>query len=316
MAAAESGHVLAVITGATASGKTALAVEVAGRLGCDILSADSRQLFRDLPVGTAAPSPAQLAAVPHHFIATLGLGDYYSAARYEEDALRVLDRLWAAPGAAPCAVVCGGSMMYIDALVRGIDDMPSISESTRAYVRRLFDGHGLAGVMAQLEVLDPDYAAEVDSANTRRVMHALEICLQSGRPCSELRKGVRRPRPFRTLKFAVELPREVLFDRINRRVDVMMENGLLEEARRAFGIAGEDANSLNTVGYRELLAYFHGDMDLQTAKARIAKNTRVYAKKQLTWLRRDPDVIWLGPDGAADTIVEFVSEALDGQERH
>lgn len=304
-------RVLVVITGPTASGKTALSIDVARRLSCEILSADSRQLFRDLPVGTAAPSEEELAAVPHHFIATLGLDSYYSAAQYEADALALLERLWAKEGASPFAVVCGGSMMYVDALVRGIDDMPTISEATRGYVRRLYADHGLAGAMAQLEVLDPEYAAEVDAANTRRVMHALEICLEAGKPYSALRTGQAKQRPFKVLKFALDMPREELFARINGRVDAMMAAGLEDEARRAFAIAGEGANSLNTVGYRELKAYFDGGMDLGTAVSRIAKNTRVYAKKQLTWLRRDPSVIWVraGAD-AVDEIVRLAEAAL------
>lgn len=306
-----SGHILVVITGPTASGKTSLAIEVAGRLGCEILSADSRQMFRDIPIGTAAPSQEELAAVPHHFIGTLGLSDYYSAARYEEEALRELEEIWARPGASPCAVVCGGSMMYVDALVRGIDEMPTISESTREYVKRLYADHGLDGVMAQLQVLDPKYAAEVDPANTRRVMHALEICLQSGQPYSAFRTGAAaKKRPFKVLKFALDLPREVLFDRINRRVDAMIADGLIEEARRAFSIAGPDANSLNTVGYRELAAAFRGEMELPVAIARIAKNTRVYAKKQITWLKRDDSVVWLKPEGAADEILRRVRDSL------
>ncbi len=310
-AGASRQRVLVVITGPTASGKTALSVAVARRLSCEIISADSRQLFRDLPIGTAAPSEEELAAVPHHFIATLGLDSYYSAAQYETDALALLKDMWSAGEASPFAVVCGGSMMYVDALVRGIDDMPTVSETTRQYVRRLFSEHGLAGVMAQLEVLDPTYAAEVDAANMRRVMHALEICLQAGRPYSELRIGQPKERPFKVLKFALDMPREELFDRINRRVDAMMAAGLEEEARRAFATAPEGANSLNTVGYRELKTYFDGGMDFATAVARIAKNTRVYAKKQLTWLRRDPSVIWLpAGDDAADTIVRMAREAV------
>lgn len=200
-------------------------------------------------------------------------------------------------------------MMYVDALVRGIDDMPTIKETTRAYVRSLHEQHGMEGLLAQLELLDPDYAREVDRANTRRVMHALEICLQAGRPYSELRTGARKERPFRVLKFAIDLPREELFARIGSRVEAMLSSGLVEEARRAFDMAGEDANSLNTVGYRELLPYFRGEWSLEEAAEKIARNTRVYAKKQLTWLRRDPSVIWLGREGAADAIVAAALKA-------
>ena len=295
-------RVLVVITGPTASGKTSLAIEVAGRLGCEILSADSRQLFRDLPIGTAAPTAEERAAVRHYFTGTLGLEEYYSAARYEEEALALLEELWSRPDAGVFEVVCGGSMMYVDALVRGIDDMPTVSDSTREYVRGLYAQYGMEGVLAQLELLDPEYYAEVDRSNTRRVMHAVEICLQSGRSYSSLRTGSAKKRPFEVLKFAIDMPREELFARINSRVQAMLAGGLVEEARRAFALAGEEANSLNTVGYRELLPYFRGEVTLEEAAAKIARNTRVYAKKQLTWLRRDPSVIWLRPDGAAEEI--------------
>lgn len=272
---------LIVITGATASGKSALAINVAGRLGCEIISADSRQLFRDIPIGTAAPTAEQLAAVPHHLVGTLPLDGYYSAAQFEADALAIAERLWER---SPYVVVCGGSMMYIDALTDGIDQLPTISAATRERVLQMLEQQGLSGLLAYLEILDPEYYAVVDRANTRRVVHAIEICLEAGVPYSQLRVRRRAERPFRIVKVAIDMPREQLFDRINRRVELMMEQGLLEEARRVYPL--RHLNSLNTVGYKELFAYFDGEMDLPTATARIAKNTRVYAKKQLTWLAR------------------------------
>lgn len=272
---------LIVITGATASGKSALAIDVAGRLGCEIISADSRQLFRDIPIGTAAPTAEQLAAVPHHLVGTLPLDGYYSAAQFEADALAIAKRLWER---SPYVVVCGGSMMYIDALTDGIDELPTISAATRERVLQMLEQQGLSGLLAYLEILDPGYYAVVDRANTRRVVHAIEICLEAGVPYSQLRVRRRAERPFRIVKVAVDMPREQLFDRINRRVELMMEQGLLDEARRVYPL--RHLNSLNTVGYKELFAYFDGEMDLSTATARIAKNTRVYAKKQLTWLAR------------------------------
>ena len=272
---------LIVITGATASGKSALAINVAGRLGCEIISADSRQLFRDIPIGTAAPTAEQLAAVPHHLVGTLPLDGYYSAAQFEADALAIAERLWER---SPYVVVCGGSMMYIDALTDGIDELPTISAATRERVLQMLEQQGLNGLLAYLEILDPEYYAVVDRANTRRVVHAIEICLEAGVPYSQLRVRRRAERPFRIVKVAIDMPREQLFDRINRRVELMMEQGLLEEARRVYPL--RHLNSLNTVGYKELFAYFDGEMDLPTATARIAKNTRVYAKKQLTWLAR------------------------------
>lgn len=272
---------LIVITGATASGKTAVALDIAARLGCDIISADSRQIYRGIPVGTAAPTPVELARVRHHFVGILDLDAYYSAAMFERDVMELLPRLWSRNS---CAVMCGGSMMYVDAVTDGIDELPTISDSVRAHVRDIESHSGLPGLLALLEIVDPAYAAQVDPANTKRVAHAVEISLQAGRPYSELRVGHRKERPFDIIKVAIDMPRAELFDRINRRVDAMMEHGLLDEARRVYPL--RHLNALNTVGYKELFAYLDGDMDLPTAVARIAKNTRVYAKKQLTWLSR------------------------------
>lgn len=283
---------LIVITGPTASGKTAMAIKLARELGTEIISADSRQLFREIPIGTAQPSAEELAAVRHHFIGTLSLEDYYSAARYEEDVMRLLPAIFARGNGT--AVMCGGSMMYVDAVCRGIDLLPTVSPEIRQYALALWQEGGNEAVIDRLRRLDPEYLETVDLKNHRRLVHALEICLESGRPYSELRTGAVKPRPFEIEKYAIDLPREVLFDRINRRVERMMEEGLLEEARRVFPL--RTLNSLNTVGYKELFAFFDGLWDLPTAVARIQKNTRVYAKKQLTWLRRDADVRWLAGD--------------------
>ena len=283
---------LIVITGPTASGKTAMAIKLARKLGTEIISADSRQLFREIPTGTAQPSAEELAAVRHHFIGTLSLGDYYSAARYEEDVMRLLPEIFARCNGT--AVMCGGPMMYVDAVCRGIDLLPTVSQEIRQYALALWQEGGNEAVIDRLRRLDPAYLETVDLKNHRRLVHALEICLESGRPYSELRTGAVKPRPFEIEKYAIDLPREVLFDRINRRVERMMEEGLLEEARRVFPL--RTLNSLNTVGYKELFAFFDGLWDLPTAVARIQKNTRVYAKKQLTWLRRDADVRWLSGD--------------------
>lgn len=292
---------LIIVTGATASGKTALAVELAQTLGTEIISADSRQLYRDLAIGTAPPSAAELAAVPHHFVGTLGLDQYYSAAQFEEDVLRTLPGIFSRCGSR--AVMAGGSMMYIDAVCRGIDALPTVSEANRRAAYAILDTEGLDGVIARLQQLDPEFLRSTpDLKNHKRLVHALEVSLQAGRPYSSLITGQTRQRPFRILKFAIDMPREELFDRINRRVEAMMEAGLLDEARRVYPLRHAKAghpvlNALNTVGYKELFACFDGEMDLATAVARIQKNTRVYAKKQLTWLRRDPSVIWLPTSG-------------------
>lgn len=283
---------LIVVTGPTASGKTTLAIELARAIGTEIISADSRQLFRDLSIGTARPTPEELAAVPHHFIATLGLDEYYSAAQYEEDVLRLLPDIFSRCGGN--AVMCGGSMMYVDAVCDGIDLLPTVSDENRARAYALYEAGGLPAVIRELERLDPAYLRQApDLKNHKRLVHALEISLEAGRPYSSMLTGEKKSRPFGILKFAIDHPREELFSRINRRVEVMMSQGLLEEVRRVY--PHRELNSLNTVGYKELFAYLDGQWDLATAVARIQKNTRVYAKKQMTWLRRDPSVIWLDP---------------------
>ena len=295
-------RLLTVVTGPTASGKTSLAITLAGRYGTEIISADSRQIYKDLPIGTAAPTPEERSRAFHHLVGTLPLDAYYSAARFEEDALAILPEIWKR---SPVAIVCGGSMMYVDALVRGIDEMPSVSDGTRAYVLDMLRNHGLQSVLAQLEILDPDYFNEVDRANTRRVVHAVEICLEAGVPFSSLRTGARRKRDFEVLKLAIDMPREQLFARINARVDAMIAAGLEEEARKAF--AKGQFNSLNTVGYKEIRAYLNNEMTRAEAIARIGKNTRVYAKKQLTWLKRDPDVCWIS---SAEEAIELIDARL------
>lgn len=292
---------LVIVTGATASGKTALAVDLAQALGTEIISADSRQLYRDLAIGTAPPSARQLAAVPHHFVGTLALDQYYSAAQFEEDVMQTLPGIFSRCGSR--AVMAGGSMMYIDAVCRGIDALPTVSEANRRAAYAILDREGLDGVIDRLRQLDPEFLRTTpDLKNHKRLVHALEVTMQAGRPYSSLITGRTRRRPFRILKFAIDMPREELFDRINRRVEAMMEAGLLDEARRVYPLRHAKTghpvlNALNTVGYKELFACFDGEMDLATAVARIQKNTRVYAKKQLTWLRRDPSVIWLPTTG-------------------
>lgn len=294
---------LIVVTGATGSGKTALSIAIAQRLGCHILSADSRQLYRDIPIGTAAPTADELAAVPHHFVGTLGLTDYYSAAQYEADALALLDELWRD---CPYAVMCGGSMMYVDAVCRGIDDLPTISDEIRAKAMALYHEGGLPLLHETLKRLDPVYFNQVDINNHKRLVHAIEISMQAGVPYSSLRTGGVKQRPFRIIKVAIDYEREVLFDRINRRVDAMIEAGMVEEARRVYPL--RHLNSLNTVGYKELFAYFDGQMDYETAVARIGKNTRVYAKKQLTWMKKDPSIHFLNPENALEQVMALVNK--------
>lgn len=294
---------LIVITGATGSGKTDLAIALARRLGCHIISADSRQLYRDIPIGTAAPDASQLAAVPHHFVGTLSLEDYYSAAQYETDVLDLLPRLWKDNR---YAIMCGGSMMYIDAVTRGIDELPTITLEIRDQAMALYLRGGLPLLRETLERIDPVYYNQVDKNNHKRLVHAIEITMQAGVPYSSLRTGQTKKRPFNIIKCAIGYEREQLFDRINRRVDAMIEAGLVEEARRVYHL--RHLNSLNTVGYKELFAYFEDKMDYDTAVARIAKNTRVYAKKQITWMKRDDSIHVLSPDNALDELCMIIEK--------
>lgn len=304
---------LIVVTGATASGKSALAVDLAERLGCDIVSADSRQIYRGMPIGTAAPTADELARVRHYMVGVLQPSDYYSAAKYEEDVLALLPRLWEQ---SEYAILCGGSMMYVDAVTDGIDELPTITEDVRSRVCRMQAELGPDGMLAYLSNLDPVYASEVDPSNLRRVAHAVEISLQAGMPFSELRKSRRANRPWRTIKIAIDMPRPQLFERINSRVDAMFDAGLVEEAESLYPL--RHLNSLNTVGYKELFQYFDGEMDLDTARARIAKNTRVYAKKQLTWLAR-PSVrptVMLPADTALRDAIELIKNGRTTCRQH
>lgn len=296
-------NTLVVITGATGSGKTSLAIEVAKASGAEIISADSRQIFREIPIGTAAPTPEELAAVPHYFVGTHSLTDYYSAADFEEDVLRLLEEKWKTHST---MVMVGGSMMYVDAVVNGIDDLPTISEENRRRAMLVYEEGGLQQLRLDLLEMDSDYYKIVDLNNHKRLIHALEIMYESGKKYSELRTGERRQRDFRILKYAIDLPREVLFSRINARTEQMMASGFLQEAERVYPL--RHLNSLNTVGYKELFAYFDGKMDYDTAVARIAKNTRVYAKKQLTWLKKDDSVKFLQPETALMTILKDLGE--------
>lgn len=276
---------LIVITGPTGSGKTDAAIGLAQKLGCHIISADSRQIYAGIPICTAAPTPEQLAAVPHHFIASLPLTAQYSAAQFEADALALLHTLWQEN---PVQIVCGGSMMYVDALCNGIDLLPTISDAVRANVLSIYERHGLEGIRDLLLTLDPDTYHRTDPANPRRNIHAVEICLQAGVPASTLLTGSKKERPFTIEKYCIMRPREELFERINARVDAMVEAGLEAEARSVFHL--RHLNSLNTVGFKEMFAYFDGTVSRERAIEMIKKNTRVYAKKQLTWMKKDADI--------------------------
>ena len=281
---------LVVLIGPTGVGKTELSLDLAERLNSPVISCDSRQLYKGLSIGTAAPTPEQLQRVKHYFIATLDLTDYYSASQYEEDALTLISQLHTSHDT---LLMTGGSMMYIDAICNGIDEIPTIDEELRKELFELYDKEGLTPIRNQLKLLDPVFYNQVDLKNYKRVIHALEVCLMTGKPYSSLRTGTKKERPFKIIKIGLKRDREELYERINRRVDEMMKNGLLEEARKVYPL--RSLNALNTVGYKELFQYFDGHWTLEFATEKIKQNTRIYSRKQMTWFKRDKDIIWFSP---------------------
>ena len=299
-----AGRTLIVIVGPTGVGKTETCLRLAEHFQIPIINADSRQLFSEIPIGTAAPTQEQMARVKHYLVGTLGLDDYYSASKFEEDVLCLLDQLFAA---SPMALLAGGSMMYIDAVCNGIDDIPTIDEHTRSNMKRRLAEEGLPALVDELKQLDPDHWAIVDKHNPRRVVHALEICHMTGKTYTSFRKSQKKERPFNIVKIGLNRPREELYERINRRVDQMMADGLLEEARSVY--PKRHLNALNTVGYKELFNYIDGIWTLDEAVERIKGNTRRYCRKQLTWLKRDADIRWFHPDNIEEIIkyIESIS---------
>lgn len=286
---------LVVVTGATASGKTAMAVLLARELRCDVVSADSRQLYRQIPIVTAAPTTEEMQGVKHHFVGCRDIWEPYSAADWASDAYGLIERLMARDGH---AVVCGGSMMYLDALLYGIDRLPVITPEVRKHVGDLLQREGLPGLRRRLATLDPWYLAEADRSNPRRMAHALEICLQAGVPYSSLRRLPERRLPWPVTELMTDRPREQLYQRIRSRVDSMLSAGLEGEMRRMY--PHRHLNALQTVGCREMFDYFDGLCTLDEAAEHIARNTRVFAKKQLAWLRaRHPDIIRLNGERLA-----------------
>ena len=291
--------------GPTAVGKTDISLELAEQLHTSIISADSRQLYADLKIGTAAPTPEQLARVQHHFVGTLQLSDYYSAAQYADEVLSLLDILVQQQDV---ALLTGGSMMYIDAVCQGMDDIPTVDADTRAMVWQRYEEVGLEGIQRELKMLDPEYYAIVDLKNHKRIIHALEICYMTGKTFTSFRQRKTAERPFNIIKIGLNRERSELFNRINQRVDQMMQEGMLEEARKVYPY--RHFNSLNTVGYKELFKYLDGEWTLEEAVEKIKRNTRIYAKKQLTWFKKDMSIRWFHPDQRTD-IISYINTQLN-----
>ena len=284
-------HTLIVLIGPTGVGKTELSLSIAEHFHTCIVSSDSRQLYADLKIGTAAPTPDQLARVPHHFVGTLKLTDYYSAAQYEAEVLAKLEELFLQN---EVVVLTGGSMMYVDAICKGIDDIPTVDKETRELMIQRYEEEGLEKLCAELKLLDPEYYQIVDLKNPKRVIHALEICYMTGKTYTSFRTRSIKERPFRIIKIGLTRDREELYDRINRRVDEMMKEGLLEEAKRVYQY--KHLNSLNTVGYKEMFMYLDGEWTLDFAIEKSKQNSRIYSRKQMTWFKRDTDITWFHPD--------------------
>lgn len=277
---------LVVLLGPTGVGKTELSLNLAEYWKSPIISADSRQLYRGLEIGTAAPTSAQLKRAKHYMVGILEVENYYSASEFETDCLRLIDNI---PN--NHIILSGGSMMYIDAICNGIDEIPTIDEELRCEVYKQYEEKGLDAIKSQLKILDPEFYNQVDLKNYKRVIHALEVCLMTGKPYSSLRTNTKKKRPFEIIKIGLMRDREELYNRINLRVDQMIQNGLLDEAKKVY--PQKHLNSLNTVGYKELFKYFDGEWDLEFAIEKIKQSSRIYSRKQMTWFKRDKDINWI-----------------------
>lgn len=295
---------LIVLLGPTGVGKTDLSIGIARHYNTSIISCDSRQIYREMRIGTAVPSEEQLAAVPHYFIQTISVKDYYNSWQFEVQALAKINELFEHRDV---VLMTGGSMLYIDAVCKGIDDIPTIAPELRAELMELYDKEGLETIRDMLKVLDPVFYEQVDLNNAKRVLHAVEVCRMAGVPYSSLRRNTPKDRGFRIVKIGLNRDREELYTRIDRRVDLMLAEGLEEEARTLW--PWRHLNALNTVGYKEFFDYFEGKTDREEAVRLIKRNSRRYARKQLSWFRRDDDIDWCHPD-QHEPILQLVGKSL------
>lgn len=291
---------LIVLIGPTGVGKTDLSISIAEKYKSPIISADSRQLYSELKIGTAAPTEEYLKRVKHYFVGTLKLTDYYSAAQYESDVICLLDELFKENDT---ILLTGGSMMYIDAICNGIDDIPTVDSDTRQMMMEKYEKEGLERLCAELKLLDPEYYSIVDLKNPKRVIHALEICYMTGKTYTSFRTGNKKQRPFNIIKIGLCRDREELYERINKRVDIMISDGLVDEVKSVYKY--KDLNSLNTVGYKEIIQYLDGNCTLDFAIEKIKQNSRIYSRKQMTWFKRDNEITWFHPDNKEE-IMKFI----------
>ncbi|MCF2736825.1 tRNA (adenosine(37)-N6)-dimethylallyltransferase MiaA [Bacteroides caecigallinarum] len=295
---------LIVLIGPTGVGKTDLSIKIAEKYGSPIISADSRQLYSDLKIGTAAPTEEYLKRVKHYFVGTLKLTDYYSAAQYESEVISLLEELFKSNNT---ILLTGGSMMYIDAICKGIDDIPTVDSETRQMMMEKYEKEGLDRLCDELKLLDPEYYSTVDLKNPKRVIHALEICYMTGKTYTSFRTGNKKQRPFDIIKIGLCRDREELYERINKRVDIMIKEGLVDEVKSVYEY--RNLNSLNTVGYKEIIQYLEGNCTLEFAIEKIKQNSRIYSRKQMTWFKRDNDITWFHPD-KEEEIMEFIESKL------
>ena len=297
--------VLLAVVGPTAIGKTALGIQLAKHFDTEILSADSRQFFKEMEIGTAVPSQEELAQVPHHFIQHKSIFEPYSVGDFEKEAMGLLDGLFQQKDT---VVMVGGSGLYVDALVHGLDEFPEVDPDIRAALNQKLEKNGLSSLQEELKLKDPSYYKIVDLENPHRLIRALEVCRASGQPFSSFLNRPKPKRPFKTLYVGLEAPREVIYERINQRVDLMMQAGLLEEAERLY--PHKTLNALQTVGYKELFEYLDGHCTLEFAVSEIKKNTRRFAKRQLTWLRKNKDILWIPYNGEAEKVLQIITDRL------
>ena len=288
---------LIVIVGSTGVGKTALCLDVAELFDTAIVNADSRQMFKEIPIGTAAPTKDEQKRVKHYFVGNLSIEDYYNASMFENDVISLLERLFQEKD---IVIMSGGSMMYVDAVCNGIDDIPTVKDDIRYAVKEAYDKNGLNALCKELENLDPEYYSIVDKNNPKRVIHAVEICLSTGKTYTSFRTNIKKERPFKIVKIGLIRERETLYERIDRRVDKMMDDGLLNEVQNLY--PHRKLNALNTVGYKELFDYIDGKCTLDEAVFKIKCNTHKYCRKQLTWFKRDKETKWFSPDNVEEII--------------